>query len=53
MIKSKKYNPDSYEAKRLKKEIYNYQQEINDTNAMINEMQNNLKEYIDGKEALY
>lgn len=53
MIKSKKYNPDSYEAKRLKKEIYNYQQEINDTNAMINEMQNNLKEYINGKEALY
>lgn len=53
MQHSKKYNPDSYEAKRLKKEIANYQKEIEEIDEMIIDMQANLKEYIDGKDRLY
>lgn len=53
MIHSKKYNPDSYEAKRLNKEIKNLEKEINYINDTIYDLQNGLKIYLENKEALY
>lgn len=53
MVKSKHFNPKSYEAKRLMKEIHRYKEEIEDTNKLIAELQLNLKAYIDGKDAIY
>ena len=53
MTKSKHFNPKSYEAKRLIKEINRYKKEIEDTNDLIAELQLNLKAYIDGKDAIY
>ena len=46
MKESKKFNPESYEAKRLMKEIKNYENEINDINAQIKVIKQNLQDYI-------
>ena len=53
MINSQKYNPQSYEAKRLDKEIKNYQSDIADINLAINYEKQNLYDYINAKELLY
>ena len=46
MAISKKYNPNSYEAKRLTKEIKNLKREIADTKNMIEVISKDLREYI-------
>lgn len=46
MKESKKFNPESYEAKRLMKEIKNYENEINDINTQIKVIKQNLQDYI-------
>ena len=53
MTQSKKYNPNSYEAKRLNREIKNVKKDIAEINEAIKASKKNLKEYIDIKEKLY
>ena len=53
MQQSKKYNPNSYEAKRLNKEIKNVKKTIAEINEALNTTKKELKEYIDTKEKLY
>ena len=50
MILSKKYNPDSYEAKRLNVEIKNFRKDIEDIQKAIEETKQNLYDYINLKE---
>lgn len=50
MTISKKYNPDSYEAKRLNKEIKNLQKEIEETEKMKEALEKDLTTYITLKE---
>ena len=50
MAISKKYNPDSYEAKRLNKEIKNLQKEIEETEKMKEALEKDLTTYITLKE---
>lgn len=49
----KNYNPKSFEAKRLRKEIYYYQTEIETITNAIQDTESYLKEYIEGKEKVY
>ena len=49
----KQYNPDSFEAKRLRKEIYLQRSKINELNEAIKDEQDYLKQYIYGKDKLY
>ena len=53
MINSHNYNPKSYEAKRLDKEIKHYQQDIKDIQIAIEGAKRNLYDYINIKEKLY
>jgi hypothetical protein len=52
MVNSKKYNPDSYEAKRLEKEIKHYQEDIKDTCGAIEVAKQILYDYINAREHL-
>ena len=49
----KDYNPNSFEAKRLRKEIYIWRKRINEINSAIKDEQDYLTLYIKGKEKLY
>lgn len=49
----KNYDPDSFEAKRLRKEIYLQKRKINEINSAIKDEQDYLTQYIKGKEKLY
>ena len=53
MVNSNNYNPKSYEAKRLDKEIKHYQQDIEDIRIAIEGAKQNLYDYINIKEKLY
>jgi hypothetical protein len=53
MQHSKNYNPKSYEAKRLNKEIKNCKANIDEINYLIKELQLNLKYFIDPKDKAY
>ena len=53
MTLSSKYNPESYEAKRLNKEINNFKKDIIDTNKAIQLTKQQLYNYIKKKEILY
>ena len=46
MVKSNRYNPDSYESKRLKKEIQNQKNEIDYINEILREEKHNLNFYL-------
>ena len=48
MKESKHYNPDSYEARRLMKEIKNYEKEVASINEQIDVTKQYLKDYING-----
>ena len=52
MSHSKQFNPYSYEAKRLRKEIKNIEQEINKVSCSIENIKLRTKEYIDDKEKM-
>ena len=52
MIRSKKYNADSYESKRLNVEIKNFRKDIEDINDAITAAKQNLYEYINIHEKL-
>lgn len=52
MIQSTKYNPNSYEAKRLNKEINNVKKTIKEINEMINFTKKDLYDYINTHEIL-
>ncbi len=49
----KDYNPNSFEAKRLRKEIYIWRKKINEINSAIKDEEAYLTQYIQGKEKLY
>ena len=49
----KNYDPDSFEAKRLRKEIYLQKRKINEINSAIKDEQDYLTQYIKGKDKLY
>ena len=46
MVKSNHYNPESYESKRLKKEIQNQKDEIDYINEILREEKHNLNFYL-------
>lgn len=52
MCHSTHFNPHSYEAKRLRKEIKNLEKEINKVSCSIENVKIRLKEYIDNKEKM-
>jgi len=52
MINSKKYNPKSYEAKRLEKEIKHFQEDIKDISAAIEVQKETLRDYINAKDLI-
>ncbi len=52
MVNSKKYNPKSYEAKRLEKEIKHFQEDIKDINAAIEVQKEILQDYIKAKDLI-
>ena len=53
MTNSKKYNPDSYEAKRVKKELKNLKNDLHMINTIIKDEQASLKTYLDAKDKLH
>ena len=53
MIHSKNYNPKSYEAKSLNRQIDNYENDLAEIKAMIAKEKINLKLYITQKDAYY
>lgn len=53
MNHSNNYNNHSYEAKRLRREIQNRQEEILQINEAIKDLRQMLKQYIDTKEEVY
>lgn len=53
MTHSKKYNPKSYEAIRLKKEIAHLMDEFDENKQLIKELQAQLKTYIEDKDNFY
>ena len=53
MTNSKKYNPDSYEAKRIKKELKNLKDDLHMVNTIIKDEQASLKTYLDTKDKLH
>jgi len=53
MTNSKKYNPDSYEAKRIKKELKNLKDDLHMINTIIKDEQASLKTYLDAKDKLH
>lgn len=52
MVNSKKYNPKSYEAKRLEKEIKHFQEDIKDISAAIEVQKEILQDYIKAKDLI-
>ena len=52
MCHSTHFNPHSYEAKRLRKEIKNIEKEINKVSTSIENIKLRLKEYIDDKDKM-
>ena len=52
MDHSKQFNPNSYEAKRIRKEIKNLEKEINQVNCSIALIHKQLKEYINDKDKM-
>lgn len=52
MNHSKQFNPYSYEAKRIRKEIKNLEKEINQINCSIALIHNQLREYINDKDKM-
>ena len=46
MINSKNYNPNSYEAKRIKKELQNLKLDLNYINEVIKDTQLGLRKYL-------
>ena len=52
MDHSNRFNPSSYEATRLRKEIKNKEKEINKINCKIEQLRKYLKEYIDDKDKM-
>lgn len=53
MVTSKKYNPDSFEAKRLQRHIQQTEKEITKCKIAIINLRTNLRNYIAEKEKLY
>jgi hypothetical protein len=53
MTNSKRYNPDSYEAKRIKKELKNLKDDLHMINTIIKDEQASLKTYLDTKDKLH
>ena len=53
MVNSPRYNPNSYEAKRLNKEIKNVEKAIAEINEAINSAKLDLYSYINTKEHIY
>ena len=53
MLHSKQYNPKSYEAIRIKKELAHLMDELEENRKGISEIRKNLKEYINNKDKLY
>lgn len=53
MVMSKKYNPDSFEAKQLQKHIQKIEKEISNCKTTIKRLHINLRNYIVEKEKLY
>ena len=53
MINSPRYNPNSYEAKRLDKEIANIEKGIREISIAIEASKAHLYEYINSKEHMY
>ena len=53
MLHSKQYNPNSYEAKRLKKELAHLMDELEENKMAIQDLQEQLKQYIKDKDKLY
>lgn len=53
MKDSKHYSPKSYEAIRIKKELAHLMDELQENKNAIAELQDSLKNYIDGKDKLY
>ena len=52
MQHSKQFNPHSYEAKRLRKEIKNIEKEINEISCSVENIKTRIKEYINDKEKM-
>lgn len=53
MVHSHNYNPSSYEAKRLSKEIKNLEDSLHELNCVIEEEKKMLKEYLNDKDKIY
>lgn len=53
MQQSPQYNDNSYEAKRLKRELKNYKLDIRDIDITIDELEQNLKIYLSRKDDLH
>ena len=53
MEHSNKYNPNSYEAKRIRKELKNLQNDLRITCSIINDEKESLKIYLEQKDAIY
>lgn len=53
MKQSTHFNPESYEAKMLNRQIRQYEDDIEATKQMIAEIKDHLKEYIAGKDSAY
>jgi len=53
MEQSKKYNPKSYEAIRIKKELKHYQEDLRMIQTIIVDEQENLRLYLAGKDQLH
>ena len=53
MVNSPRYNPNSYEAKRLNKEIKNVEKTIVEINCAIDRAKQDLYSYINTKEVMY
>lgn len=53
MNNSKSYNKDSYEARRIRKKIYQYEEDLKTIRGLIQESREYLKEYLDVKEKLF
>ena len=53
MQQSPKYNDNSYEARRIKRELKNYYLDLRDIANLIQDLQHSLSEYIKGKDEIH
>ena len=53
MSSSKKFNPKSYEAKRIRRRMYILRRELNETKEIISKDKESIKEYIKGKDQIH